>query len=229
MEKIDWNFITQEAGDQKNIIVPMAIDYNCPYCNRTVHFKMGWTGTSYQTYACKAHCSGCGNYPHFVYIVLQPEINAPRRGDLFIYPKSNRRKPFEGIGDIQNLSPELKEEYDSLIRIFNMQEWIPASVMCRRILEGLMKNLLPDQEHTKVLFQQILVIDQYKDLKKPIKDIADVLRIAGNKGAHFDPVNKPNKITLELMIDLIDYLLEYFFVLPDKTESLRNQVINISS
>jgi hypothetical protein len=229
MEKIDWKFITEEGGDQNNIIVPMALDYNCPYCDRIIHFKMGWTGTPYETYVCKAYCSGCKNFPKFIYVVNERNEGKPRKGDLFINPSSKKRKPFLELNQIEKLSKQLVEEYEIAIRVFNHQEWIPASVMCRRILEGLLQQLLPPDEIRKQLHQQILALDQHNDLKKPIKDIADVLRIAGNKGAHFDLENRPTRETLELMFDLIDYLLEYFFVLPAKTDALRNHVVKLTS
>lgn len=229
MEKIDWKYVSQEAGDAENIIVPMALDYSCPYCSRVVHFNMRWTGTAQLIYVCSSRCSGCANNPRFIYVVEPGQKTARRVGELFIYPLSKRRKPFEGIEKVQAFPNSLEDEYQTAIRLYNLQEWVAASVMCRRLLEGLMGNLLPQTEHNKALYQQILIIDQFVDLKKPIKDIADVLRIAGNKGAHFDPLNKPNSITLELMLDLIDSLLEYFFVLPDKTTTLKNHVQSVSS
>jgi hypothetical protein len=228
MEKIDWTSVTQEAGDQQNIIVPLALDCTCPYCNRNVHFKVGWTGTAHLTYVSKARCSGCQNSPVFVYVVPPGKAIGERRGELFIYPFSKKRKPYKELSEIKNLPHPLKEEYESLIRIFNMQEWISASVMCRRLLEGILQQLIPETEYKKPLHKQILIIDNYTDLKKPIKDIADVLRIAGNKGAHFNPEDKPNREILELMLDLIDYLIEYFYVLPDKTNSLKMNVLALT-
>lgn len=229
MEKIDWKYVTQEGGDRDNIIVPLAVDYICPHCDRPLHFKLGWTGTPQLTYVCNARCSGCKENPLFVYVVPPGEAKGRRSGELFIYPKSKRRRPYSAIDYLPDLSTHIREEYLSAVRIFNLQEWIPASVMCRRILEGLLHELLPTTEHKKTLHQQVLSIDQHRDLKKPIKDIADVLRIAGNRGAHFDPESRPTRESLELMLDLIDYLLEYFFVLPNKTTNLRLQVTKLSA
>jgi hypothetical protein len=89
-------------------------------------------------------------------------------------------------------------------------------------------HLTPVTEHKKSLYEQILTIENHTDLKKPITDMADVVRKAGNKGAHFDPINKPTQKTLELTLDLIDALVEYFFIIPSKTQDLKEHVNNLS-
>jgi hypothetical protein len=228
MEFIDWRYIVQTSISDK-LIVPTSVDYNCPLCGRNVNFSLSWNGTPNATYTATARCSGCKASPIFVYVWASFRENTSQiRGELYIYPKTKKRNEINGLNELNLINQDVKDEYISALNVYNIREWRAATGTCRRVLEGLMQSITPESEHHKNLFQLISSIDMYVDLKKPITDVADVLRIAGNKGAHFDPVSKPTEKSTEIMFDLMDYLVEYFFILPDKIKSLHDEVEKLS-
>ena len=57
--------------------------------------------------------------------------------------------------------------------------------------------------------------------------LSDAIREGGNLGAHFDFEREPNEETATQMIELLDYLIEYLFILPKRIENLKNAIENL--
>lgn len=121
----------------------------------------------------------------------------------------------------------MKEAYESALNVFNVGEWNATSVLCRRVLEGITKDILPPDSKKQNLSRNLLELPKHLDLQKPILTLADALRKGGNLGAHFDLEKKPDKKIAGQMIDLLDYLIEYIYILPVDIESLHNEIENL--
>ncbi|MBI4752157.1 MAG: hypothetical protein HY774_27025 [Acidobacteria bacterium] len=69
------------------------------------------------------------------------------------------------------------------------------------------------------------------DLAKPLKTLTDLLRQGGNLGAHFDENQEVDEQTALATLELIEYLLEYIFTLPELINTLEQRInqLNISS
>ena len=74
------------------------------------------------------------------------------------------------------------------------------------------------------LAQQIERLPECAELAKPIVTLAHSLRDGGNLGAHFDLERAPNEEVATLMVELLDDLLEYLFVLPRRIEALNTRI-----
>ncbi len=57
--------------------------------------------------------------------------------------------------------------------------------------------------------------------------LSHAVRKGGNIGAHFDLEKEPDKEAALAAIDLVEYLLDYVFVLPKKVEALGNKLKEI--
>jgi hypothetical protein len=122
----------------------------------------------------------------------------------------------------------LLRAYSSAISVYNVQEWVGASVLCRRLLEGIMIALIPKDKRKGSLYQQLQDLPNYRDLQAPIMTLANSIREGGNLGAHFDLEKEPDKETVTLMLDLLDYLIEYLFILPERINILNGTISNLS-
>lgn len=87
-----------------------------------------------------------------------------------------------------------------------------------------MKKLLPDEEQNKSLAKQLEILPKYVELQKPIILLGDAIRKGGNLGAHFDLEKEPDKLTATLMLELLDDLIDYLFILPQRINELRQQI-----
>ncbi|HTM93408.1 MAG TPA: DUF4145 domain-containing protein, partial [Flavisolibacter sp.] len=137
-------------------------------------------------------------------------------------------QPLIGIDDADNLNDGLKKAYFSTINVLNAHEWTATSVLCRRVLEGITKSIVPDKDKNKPLATQLKDLSNHIDLEKPILTLADAIRKGGNLGAHFDLEKEPSEEVSKLMVDMLDYLIEYIFILPNRIQSLHDKIEGIS-
>lgn len=141
---------------------------------------------------------------------------------LGIYPKPTlKREPISGIDKIP---PDIGRAYVSTVSVFNAGVWPATATCCRRVVEGIAQNLLPEDMQNKPLAQQLDELKTKVDLTKPLTSLADALRKGGNLGAHFDLAKEPDESTASQMVDLLEYLIEYLYILPAQVESLHKTV-----
>lgn len=58
--------------------------------------------------------------------------------------------------------------------------------------------------------------------------LADAIRKGGNLGAHFDLEKEPSEDISKLMVDMLDYLIEYIYILPNRIQSLHDKIESLS-
>ena len=230
MEQIPWSAVPTKSTGEKSFVFPLAVDWVCPFCSRNLTFTLKWTGFI-ESYMSKAKCPGCQNSPLFLYMMTRyQETGAEKFGEIYMYPASNTRKPSLEVLNSESLPPILKTEYTEAYDVYSIKKWSSAAVLCRKFLEALSHHLINDSldleklDKNKKLFELIKEIPKKQDLSKPIMDIAEAIRHSGNSGAHFDPTNAPTEATVNITLDLMDYLIEYFYILPEKTKSLLDSV-----
>lgn len=175
----------------------------------------------------KSRCSGCAEFSKFIFIDYDSK-DPDRIGNLYIHPDPERR---ESIFDFSQLNSKYKEElkfdYESTLNVFNSGEWNGTTVLGRRLLEGITYDILPEEVKTNNLNKRLNEIPKHVDLEKPIVTLNDALRKSGNIGAHFDLQNKSDKKKIATqMLNLLDYLIEYIYILPNRIEELHNEIEN---
>lgn len=213
-----------------NVIFPSSVDWNCPHCGRKVNFNLSWSITrGAKVHFCFSGCSGCRQLATFIFVGFDTSENNPKEGELFIYPEPKTRKPLEGIYVSGNFNSGLKEAYESSINVYNVREWTATTVSSRRLLEGITLQILPDSKKNLPLAKKIQELPNYIDLQKPILILVDALRKVGNLGAHFDLGKTPNENITTLMMDLLDYLIEYIYILPNKINDLHQKIEELSA
>jgi hypothetical protein len=227
-------FIPKEAFAQTGIVentkIPASVDWNCPHCGRKVNFNLQCSMTRHTSITfCISKCSGCRKEVTFIFLGFLKNTNSPKEGELYIYPEPKIRKLLEGIGTSENFNNGLLESYKSLINVYNVREWTATAVLCRRLLEGITMQILPDEKKKLPLSRQLQELPNFIELQKPILTLADALRKGGNIGAHFDLEKIPNENIAELMMDLLDYLIEYIYILPNRINELHQKIEELAN
>ena len=77
--------------------------------------------------------------------------------------------------------------------------------------------------------KRLTELPKHLDLQKPILTLADALRKGGNLGAHFDLEKTPDKKIASQMLDLLDYLIEYIYILPNRIDGLHNEIEDLNN
>lgn len=58
------------------------------------------------------------------------------------------------------------------------------------------------------------------DLAKPLRDLSHAIRHGGNLSAHFDQEKEPNHEMARMMVELLEFLITYLYILPKNIEKL---------
>jgi hypothetical protein len=199
-----------------DFIFPGSVNYICPMpeCGILVNFPLKWGSANSLLMFTESECPSCGKKSVFIYTDITINKGDKKKGKLYINPAPRIRHPLDGIREVEEFKKELFESYNSAIDAYNTRQWPATAVLCRRTLEGITKTLIPIKNQKKFLSQQLKELPNHKDLKKPILTLANAIKEGGNLGAHFDLKKIPNEEISTLMIDFLDYIIEYLDILP---------------
>lgn len=204
---------------------PSVVDWICPYCTRTVSFSASaWRHLEGPNWYSPAHCPRCKNSVQFFTLNVGTGHQSLCGGKLLMFPAAQARTPTPGILENQDLGDPLKRAYESAVTVLNMKQWSAAAVMCRRLLEGITKSVLPPELHKQPLGKQLEALPTHRSLDKPLLELAHAVRKGGNLGAHFDLEKEPNEQVATLMLDLCEDLMEYLFTLPNRIDELHKKI-----
>jgi hypothetical protein len=131
---------------------------------------------------------------------------------IAIFPANqDNHQPVDG----SELLPEgLRRAYNEAIQVYNARVWSATTTLCRRTLEGMVMHLTGQQGAGRPLAHMLRELPSKVDLGRPITSLADSVRLGGNMGAHFDMDAEPDEELARTMLDLLEYLLEYFYTIP---------------
>lgn len=213
-----WN----KVGDQ--FWRPASVNAHCGHCAEKVSFALEGPMVFGVVPAVLQHslCPNCRQKVLFIAIEPGPADDKSKMtcAELVMYPApKSPRKTVEG-SDL--LPPELAAAYREAIDVFNAKAWRATATTCRVTLEGIVSNLAPTA--TGALHQKLSTLSDHVDLTKPLQKLTDLIRRAGNLGAHFDSANPPTREMAEAQLRLVEYLLEYVYTLPKLIDSLDKEL-----
>ena len=210
----------------QNMWVPQSIDTLCPACGRMVNLPLEKHQHDPQrnTVSASARCPGCSKVAHFWIVAPGDGRDSSKRGcaQICIYPQPRIIREPIVAGDKINAS--LARAYQSALAAYNAGLWTACASSCRRTLEGLVKTLLGNEHSQEPLFQQLRSLPDKVNLAEPLVLLAENLRRGGNIASHFDLEKEPDQPVAEGMIDLLDYFMEYVYVLKEKAQELEKRL-----
>lgn len=209
----------------KDYTRPKTIDINCPHCSRSITFALTWLNAVSSLMTTVSRCTACNQQARFILLNFKVEGKEDSQQDeLYMHPRPKMRQPIEGLEDVEQFTEALRKAYIETVDVYNYRSWTATAVLCRRLLEGVMQSLLPESEQGKALHRQLEALPKHRDLQKPLVTLAHAIRQVGNLGAHFDSKGPPSEETVTAMLGLLEFLLEYLFILPKRINDLDQKV-----
>ena len=209
---------------------PATVDITCPHCGLSIVFELAsWAfAESNGAASSTANCSSCGG--EVAFFASQDQADAEdRKPRFFMHPKPDFvREPLKDISSVKEFDEALQRAYAASINVYNAREWTGTAVICRRTVEDIAKAVLPSDQHKLSLALQIEALPRRRDLARPILLLSDTLKRSGSLGAYFDLERTADKQTATLIIDLLEYLIQYLFILPERIEHLHEEVRSLS-
>jgi len=118
----------------------------------------------------------------------------------------------------------LQNAFVSTIDAFNSRNYAATAVCARRTLEGIFKYLVEEDKRGAPLAKLIEQVKTSKDLAAPLTSLSHAIRDGGNLGAHFDMEKEPDETLARHMVELLDYLISYLYVLPEEIKKLEHSL-----
>lgn len=201
------------------IKTPSAVSTVCPYCGEKVTFSVGRHTEDKARHAVSGTgvCPSCNKAVHFWTLKGR---NGPggEAEAVYMYPEVKRY--FQASSLSADVPDALKRSFVSTIDAYNSRNFVATSVCCRRTLEGIFKYLLPEEKRKGTLVKLIDLAATSLDLAAPLKTLSHAIRDGGNLGAHFDAEKEPTEELARQMVELLDYLIAYLYVLPGEIAEL---------
>lgn len=204
---------------------PTSIDVICPHCGRIVNLRLErhQHDPVRDCISATCRCPACSKSTSVWVIAPGDGKDKAQRScaELCVHP--NPTRPRESIVPTGHMpEPALERAYHSAIRAYNAGLWDACAVSCRKTLEGTVRSLNPDGKGP--LFAQLKAVFESANVMEPLVEVCESLRKGGNIGAHFDLEREPDAEVAEIMIDLLDYFLDYAFVLKDRAKALQQKL-----
>jgi hypothetical protein len=200
---------------------PASVNCNCPSCGRAVNFRFAGcrVDTNFWLLTHQVSCGGCSKKIKFFGNYKTAENETERHVlSLFVFAEKGF---YLHVPDFsQAISEKLNRSFVSSVESFNSGNYSAATVMGRRTLEGLFKSLVEDPKKHRNLNSLIEAAAKEKDLTAPLHRLSHAVRDGGNLGAHFDLDREPTAEVAKMLVELVQYLIEFLYVLPTNIETL---------
>jgi len=208
--------------------VPSSVSINCPHsdCRAKVTFSLGnqHDDKKRATVAATSNCPNCNKKVHFWTIREEDKPQSEKGNPISIFMFPSESKYYTNPEFLDDIPTPLQRAFISTIDSYNASNYVATTVGCRRTLEGIFKYLLPENKRNDVLAKLIDRTKKEVDLAAPLSSLSHAIRDGGNLGAHFDMEKEPDEKMARQMVELIDYLISYLYVLPKEIEKLEESL-----
>ncbi|MEN4525075.1 DUF4145 domain-containing protein [Pantoea agglomerans] len=208
-------------------LIPETISATCPNCNAIGLYILTdlLVDKTRCTLSATSECPGCSEKVGFWIFVDNVNFHGPlakpdkKPKSIFMHP-SPVMKNYQHPNFYDDIPVPLARSFSSTVDSLNSQNYPATAVGARRTLEGIFKYLVDENHRKKNLFQLIDIANKNLDILKPLSSLSHAIRSGGNLGAHFDEDNEPNEDIAKQMVELLEYLISYLYVLPKEISLL---------
>lgn len=201
--------------------VPKSIKNVCPVCKEKVEFILKSTyQSSKHGLMTESACPSCKNSVPFIIITKGNDTHL----DVYIYDPQRSTDALSQIEHIPGMPEELIRAYKSAVSVYLSKENAATAVLAKRVLENVLKNFLAEKAKGQPLDKQFEILPEHINLVKSVTSLSPLM--ASDKGLHrmLELEAEMDDEMAELVMDLLENLIQYLFVLPGKIEMTREQI-----
>ncbi|MDN3017531.1 hypothetical protein PH210_15135 [Paenibacillus sp. BSR1-1] len=208
-----------------NLKIPKSIQCECPECRKTTEFLLN---ANYQSskngLVTECSCPQCKQSAVFIIMTREGQDEQGEHADTYIYDLQASRHPINQIENLPNIPKDLIRAYRSAINVHQSRENSATAVMSKRVIESILKHFLGEKSKGQPLSQQLESLPNHVNLAKPIQSLSHLLAADGSLHQMLELETDMDYETTSLLMDLLESLIEYLFVLPGKIEVTHNKI-----
>lgn len=218
------NSVIKKWGSWVTYKVPLSINTICPHCAEKGTFSAQPAAYKDAVVTLTAICPTCDKNVYFVMVNHQQKNGEKEKNsELYIIPAPKIKEPIDGFDEIPD---KLKSAYEETLKTYNHRLLSSTANNARRVLEGICKLTLNDHNTYKNLHEMLQVLPDKIAPKETLEKLCLAIKNHGNLGSHFN-LDDNTKIEDEdavLAIELLEYLLDYIYILPQRIQELKERV-----
>jgi hypothetical protein len=202
-----------------NIKIPKSIQCECPGCRKLNEFLLN---ANYQNrknnLVTECSCPTCKNSAVFIIMTKDIAEDQDEHADTYIYDLQASKHPINQIENLPNVPKDLIRAYRSAINVHQSRENSATAVMSKRVIESILKHFLGEKSKGQPLSKQLEILPNHLDLAKPIQSLSHLLGPESSLSRMLELDMEMDYETTSLLMDLLENLIEYLFVLPGKID-----------
>lgn len=217
-------------------LIPETISAKCSKCDSVglYHLTDLLIDKDRCSISASSECPGCSEKVGFWIFVENVNLSGPfekpdkKPSSIFMHP-SPVEKEYQHPNFYEDIPPPLARSFLSTVNSLNSKNYPATAVGARRTLEGIFKYLVAEEHRKKPLMKLIELANENHDIMKPLSSLSHAIRSGGNFGAHFDEDKEPDEIIAKQMVELLEYLISYLYVLPKEISVLEESLAKTPS
>ncbi|ALC92344.1 hypothetical protein AM500_23155 [Bacillus sp. FJAT-18017] len=197
--------------------VPNNIQTACPKCGKTSNFSIK---ANYQAgkngFLTEGSCSSCKKESTFSMILKDVPDDIGSDIDVYIYDPRSSKQPINQLDKLPDIPPDLVRAYRSALNIYQWKDNAATAVMSKRVIESIFKHFAggngePISGQTERILENL-------DLVKPIRYLDQLLHPDNPFYQILELEKDLDDETAAYLMDLLESLIDYLFVLPGNIE-----------
>jgi hypothetical protein len=208
-----------------NVKIPKSIQSECPQCRITTEFMINANFQSSKNgIVTESSCPTCKKSTVFIIMTKDGHEDLGEHADTYIYDVQASKHLINHIESLPNIPKDLIRAYRSAINVHQTRENSATAVMSKRVIESILKHFLKEKSKGQPLSQQLEILPNHVDLAKPIQSLSQLLQAEGSLNKMLELESEMDYETTSLLVDLLENIIEYLFVLPGKIEVTHNKI-----
>lgn len=208
-----------------NVKIPKSIQSECPQCRNITEFMINANFQSSKNgLLTESSCPTCKKSTVFIIMTKDGQDEQNEHADTYIYDIQASKHLVNHLESLPNIPKDLIRAYRSAINVFESRENSATAVMSKRVIESILKHFLKEKSKGQPLSQQLEILPNQVDLAKPIQSLSHLLATDGSLNRMLELETEMDYETTSLLMDLLESLIEYLFVLPGKIEVTHNKI-----
>jgi hypothetical protein len=211
--------------NRKNIRAPQAISTICPHCGERVVFttRAHIHDEKRESIACTGACPSCSEYVHFWSMDPKSSDSAAEEDPETIYMSPTGNSGKEPLNFSVEMPEALERAYLSAVEAHSTANYSATALCCKQAMEKIFYYLLPEDKSPAGLSEAIAEIHNNHDLGKPLERLSAATESGGQLERHFEMEAEFNAETSQAMVELLEHLITYLYVIPQEIESIENK------
>ncbi|WP_240338316.1 hypothetical protein [Peribacillus alkalitolerans] len=143
---------------------------------------------------------------------------------LYIYDPNSAKELLTHLENIKDIPADLTMAYRSALNVSEFKDSVATVVMSKRVLESILKNFLGEEIKGQNPSKQFEQLQKHDDFARPLQFLSQLAQPGSIFYQMLDLEKEIDQEMAALLMELLESLIEYLFILPNKIELLQSKL-----